>query len=382
MIFRINIILIGVTFSQLATDRQDQRCKMRPNRNLLLSITIAIISLLMVHAQEGSLFKINKLNLIWHKAQHSLGPSKLKDLKNDLTKHESDELSVKKMKAHNQDKDGLFEAAVRKKLLSIMKKYSLERYYDDVHPVDGMNTEVKETHPDNPQIRNFRDSKLDKLWKKAEKSGFTQEQLMVLHEEFQHQQDKLDEHYETMNMIEEEVEKRAKEKERAENSIDDTTDDGHRRKGTKEKEADKKARMSENAHQTLKEKHSDIKKGYDKLQKKIVDKVVDENSPFKEEPVNKLWNEALQMSFSKDELQSFKEELDNYQTRIEKLKHFQNQLERKKLHRTDDPTVDDEDSDDTETKHIKKRAKELKHKVDKTHRSLEKKLNLARREEL
>jgi hypothetical protein len=127
-------------------------------------------------------FKINKLNLIWNKAQHSLGPNKLKDFKNDLLKHEPLEINLKKMKAHKHDEDVVHvEASVRKNLHAIMRKYSLERYYDDIHPI----TEAKTN--DNKEVPTYRGNKLDKVWKKAEKAGFSHEQLMLLHEGFQHQ---------------------------------------------------------------------------------------------------------------------------------------------------------------------------------------------------
>ena len=48
----------------------------------------------------------------------------------------------------------------------------------------------------------FKDKKLNKLWEKAEKGGFTQEELKTLKEEFSHHQDRIDEYYsllETLN---------------------------------------------------------------------------------------------------------------------------------------------------------------------------------------
>ena len=43
---------------------------------------------------------------------------------------------------------------------------------------------------------------MNKLWEKAEKSGFTEKELKTLKEEFSHHQDKIDEYYgllETLN---------------------------------------------------------------------------------------------------------------------------------------------------------------------------------------
>lgn len=336
-----------------------------------------ILSVLSVNEQ----FRINKLNLVWNKAQHSLGPSKLKDLKNDLTKHEVDELTLKKMKSHNQDKEGLFEASVRKKLLTILSKYKLERYYDDIHPKIDTEHDLKRENLDRAKIESsntlhklkgtFRDKKLDKLWRKAELSGFTQEELMVLHEEFQHQQEKLDEHYDTMNLIEEEMDAKARETERTENSIEDETDvKSHKRE---ESPSEKKNRLDLNANQVLKEKYGDIKRNIDKLQKRIASGKVDEkNGPFEEPPVNELWLAAVKGNFTTDELESLKEELQHYEVRIKKLKHFQVQLERDEIAGV--KKVKSEREDDNETKHLRTRVKELSHSVNKIHSSIESKI--------
>lgn len=347
----------------------------------IISITLKCVialSIAELSIGQGDLFKINKLNLIWNKAQHSLGPTKLKDLKNDLSKHEADELSLKKLKAHNQDKDGLVEASVRKRLLSIMAKYSLERYLDDISATPQKAESVFKTEaPKN--IPTFRDSKLDKLWKKAEKAGFSQEQLMVLHEEFQHQQEKLDDHYETMNVIEEEINRANANMDREENSIEETPEESNKgkydkkkkNKNKKESESEKKARLDSNIHQSLKEKHSNIKKSIDELAKKISSGAIDDKAPFKEARVNDLWLTAQKSNFTEAELKSLKEELKHYESRIEKLKHFQNQLERYEIGAKADRSYAE---DDKEMKHVKNKVKELAQKVNKSDKTIEKKV--------
>lgn len=323
-----------------------------------------------INSSNGELFKINKLNLVWTKAQHSLGPTKLKDLKNDLDKQEVDELTLKKMKAHNQDKDGLFEAAIRKRLLSIMTKYSLDRYFNDISPAslaDNLSSEPA------PSLKTtFRDKKLDKLWKKAEKLGFTQEQLMTLQEEFQHHQDKLDEHYETMNELEEKLEHESAKTIDNPNSIESTqVEETSRRSISKETQSAKKARLDTNVQQMLKDKYKSIKKNIDELHQKILAEQVErtKDEPFDEAPVNELWAAAIQSNFSMPDLESFREELKHFETRIKKLKHFQVQLERDQLISSDDPT-----EDNSETKHLKKKVKELNYKVNKIKKSLEKRV--------
>lgn len=370
-------------------------CKIHSNNKMsrlnshILTIAIGLIICMTFREAlaENEVFKINKLNLVWHKAQHSLGPSKLKDLKTDLLRHEEDELSLKKMRAHNQDKDGLHEAVVRRKLLAIMTKYALDRYYDDIHPniKDEHNNKqdnlakVKSTPAadhDKAHLKAvFRDKRLDKLWKKAEQIGFSQEELMVLHDEFQHQQDKLDEHYEIMNNIEEEIEKKMKQRSAHENSIDHDSD----RLDTKKPvdPSDKKARLDENVHQVLKEKYKDIKKNIDKLHEKIIEPSA--KSMFKAKQVNDLWIAAMNANFTTEELQSLKDELEHYQSRIDKLQHFENELERDHIIKSKQSSSNAEDTD-SDSKHIKKRVQELTQKVDKTHKTIENKIKRKREE--
>lgn len=364
---------------------------LRASINILLILTVCSIA---KNVFAGSqLFKINKLNLIWTKAQHSLGSGKLKDLKTDLARHELDELSLKKMKALNQDKDGLFEATIRRKLLTIMTKYSLDKYYDDIHPpIDDEHEQkrsnleqVKSTSSGDqlPDLskHTFRDKRLDKLWKKAELSRFSQEELMVLHEEFQHQQDRIDEHYEAINTLEQDRQKKeehhADSRENTIESTHDTKRNKETRQKAKETPEEKKARLSINLNQGLKKEYSDIKKDIEKLHQKIVSGRILDVGPFEEEPVNELWSEALKANFTTGELESLKEELEHYEVRIKKLKHFQNQLERNKVgSKNSDMYKDDND----ETKHIKRRVKELKYKVSKTHETIRKKITEPRDE--
>lgn len=356
---------------------------MYPNSILSVVIIVAISSLVMSNDNgPNEPFKINKLNLIWTKAQHSLGSAKLKDLKIDLLRHEVDELSLKKMKALNQDKDGLVEAAVRKKLLIIMTKYALERFYDDVHPpvpVDGNSYGKDYASEHVAKLPTFRDGKLNKLWKKAEKSGLSHEQLMILHEEFQNQQNKLDGHYETMNAIEDEIKKLKKT--RNDNSLESDIEDARKKKAKSrvhETPSEKKARLESNVHQGLKDKHTKIKKGFEDLHKKISTGVMDEDRPFEDDIVNDLWATALKSNFSPPDLESLKEELEHYQTRVKKLKHFQNQLERYENGSKESSSYSE---DNDEVKHIRKRVDELGRKVEKAHNTIENMIK-KRRDEL
>jgi uncharacterized protein YabN with tetrapyrrole methylase and pyrophosphatase domain len=47
----------------------------------------------------------------------------------------------------------------------------------------------------------FKDKKLNKLWEKAERSGFDQKELKLLKQEFQHHQEKIDEYYSVLEKV-------------------------------------------------------------------------------------------------------------------------------------------------------------------------------------
>jgi len=125
------------------------------------------------------------------------------------------------------------------------------------------------------------------------------------------------------------------------------------------------------AQQALKDKHFEIKQNYKRLSEQILfstDGLKAANDEFEEENVQKLWGLALKSNFERDELMSLREELDHYQNRIKKLRHFESQLEMDSIAGKDiNENVDSFDGD----KHLKKKVKELNHKVTKLHNELE-----------
>lgn len=261
---------------------------------------------------------------------------------------------MKKLKADGQDKDGIKEAELRRRLSTIINKYGL----DDIKPTVGedsnsilSNTDKSEEYY-NKQI--FKDKKLDKLWSKAQKAGLTEEQLKILKEEFSHHQEKVSQYHQLMDKADEiEADKRRR-GESWENSIERILEDEEPRHPD-----------STVIHQALKEKHQDIKRGYEQLASKI--KPTDGSAlfdDFDEPQVQKLWDLAMKSDFTKDELASLKEELNHYQNRIRKLRHFQTEIENDSI---SGKNVDE----GFENKHLYKKVKELNYKVTKMHNELE-----------
>lgn len=128
-------------------------------------------------------FRMNKLNLVWSKAQHvsrqigvlvtiqiiyfrgyvfwiGLGlvhykPSnsifstfqrltepKLKSLYSDLMIQDKEELTLKRLKSDGSDKEGLKEAEIRRKLTNIMTAYGLREHFDEGAPARHKDHEV------------------------------------------------------------------------------------------------------------------------------------------------------------------------------------------------------------------------------------------------
>lgn len=68
-------------------------------------------------------------------------------------------------------------------------------------------------------------------------------------------------------------------------------------------EGEKRVKSENSLHQVVKEKHSDLKAGYDYLNSKVV---VQGGMEFEEPQVNSLWEMAKNASFTPQELDSLK----------------------------------------------------------------------------
>ena len=356
---------------------------------LLLSITSISYSL-NKYSKEANVrqtenpFRVLKLNELWTKAMkvrlfviqffvtsshylvsnsnQRLDGQKLKNLKSDLKTHDKEELALKKLRADNQDKDGVREAHVRRQLSAILQKYGLDDYYKSSDHLDNnsqrMSNKLSDEYIDK-QI--FSDKKLDKLWKKAQISGLNDEELKILKEEFRHHEEKISQYNQLIGDINKREElKRAKGID-WENSVNRIVGD--------DEELNVSADID--SHQALKDKHFEIKQNYKRLSEQILlsgDSLKTANDEFEEEKVQKLWELALKSAFDHDELMSLRQELDHYQNRIRKLKHFESELEIDSIAgKAINENIDSLDGD----KHLQKKVKELNHKVTKLHNDLE-----------
>uniref|UniRef100_A0A8C6UBM2 Low density lipoprotein receptor-related protein associated protein 1 n=1 Tax=Neogobius melanostomus TaxID=47308 RepID=A0A8C6UBM2_9GOBI len=126
----------------------------------------------------------------------------------------------------------------------------------------------------------FDDPRLDKLWNKAQSSGkFSSDELLSLKREFQHHKDKIHEY----------------------NILIDTV--------------------------SRTEEQQKRKKQQQKRQKNYENQTKKRDKNFREPRVIELWEAAKRANLTQDELDSLKEELHHFETKVEKHNHYREQLD-------------------------------------------------------
>lgn len=248
-------------------------------------------------------FRIAKLNQVWEKAlRMQLSPVRQAELHSDLKIQEKDELQWKKMKVEGLDDNGEKEAQLRRNFNVILAKFGMDGKRD-TRPLES---NYLKDH-DNKEGDIFEDPRLDKLWNKAKTSGkFSNEELLSLKREFQHHKDKIHEYNILMDTVSrtEEIHK---------NVISPL-------------EGDTKEPILHKKHTELKQKMRDLNHGFERL-RKLSHEGFTEDSEFREPRVIELWEAAKRANLSNDELDSLKEELRHFETKVEKHSHYQEQLE-------------------------------------------------------
>ncbi|XP_053477906.1 alpha-2-macroglobulin receptor-associated protein [Ictalurus furcatus] len=248
-------------------------------------------------------FRIAKLNQVWEKANRmQLAPRRLSELHSDLKIQEKDELQWKKLKAEGLDEDGEREAKLRRNFNIILAKYGMDGKKDN----RAMDSNNLKDH-DVKLGEMFEDPRLDKLWNKAKTSGkFSEEELQSLRKEFEHHKDKIHEYNIVMDTV-------------------SRTEEIHKNVISPLEGEEKKSNLHEK-HTDLKQRMRDLNQGFERL-RKITHEGFDTDNEFKEPRVIELWEMARRSNLSEDELDSLKEELKHFETKVEKHHHYQEQLE-------------------------------------------------------
>lgn len=248
-------------------------------------------------------FRIAKLNQVWEKAiRMQLSPVRQAELHSDLKIQEKDELQWKKIKAEGLDENGEREAKLRRNFNVILAKYGMDGK-KDTRPLETNNLkdhDVKEGD-------GFEDPRLDKLWNQAKTSGkFTEEEMLSLKREFQHHKDKIYEYNIVMDTV-------------------SRTEEVHKNV-IAPLEGDVKEHELHQRHTDLKQKMRDLNQGFERL-RKLSSQGFSQDSEFREPRVIELWEAARRANLSDDELDSLKEELRHFETKVEKHSHYAEQLE-------------------------------------------------------
>ncbi|XP_068152713.1 alpha-2-macroglobulin receptor-associated protein [Drosophila tropicalis] len=266
-------------------------------------------------------YRMAKLNLLWSKAQNRLTEPKLKSLYMELKIHDKEEIAWKQLNSQHKDKDGLKANDLRLKLIGIMSTYDLLEHFDDTQDAEKLQP-FKKFHDPEERHRNkslFKDKKLNRLWEKAEISGFTAEELKSLKQEFEHHQDKVDVYYSLLENI------GSIDTDKHENAINTEDLDNYNLISNDANENEIKTheqnvKKFENDLNTLRGHHVGIKDHYDRLERLVSSGP--HSQDFIEPKVQGLWRVAMASNFTEKELNSIKTELHHFESRLLKLRHL------------------------------------------------------------
>ncbi|XP_075148615.1 alpha-2-macroglobulin receptor-associated protein [Haematobia irritans] len=267
-------------------------------------------------------FRMAKLNLVWSKAQNRLTEPKLKSLYMELKIQDKEEIAWKQLNSQHKDKDGLKENELRRKLIGIMSSYDLLEHFEETEDRDKIKPYKKFHDPEERHINKslFKDKKLNKLWEKAEVSGFTAEELSSLKQEFEHHQDKVDVYYSLLENLGTNVDVN-----KHENAINEDEMENFNMisndPNDNEIETPETARSKyESSINQVRDHHRSIKDHYERLERLVSSGP--HSQDFIEPKVQGLWRVAQSSNFSEKELSSIKTELHHFESRLLKLRHL------------------------------------------------------------
>ncbi|XP_046350444.2 alpha-2-macroglobulin receptor-associated protein-like [Haliotis rufescens] len=297
------------------------------------------------HEDENNPFKSLKVNQLWEKAKKRLSGPRLADMYADLRVQDKYEMELKKYLLDDLDKDGMKEAETRLRFRTIVKNYGLLEQFKHVDP--EMSNDIP-TGSDLDKTMELGDKKLQKIWKKALLSGFSDEELDKLKMEFWHQQMKIDEY----NSVRDEM-----------TGVDDIDSNTLGRVKTDGLDSKEK-------HKDLKMRHKQVKDGYLKLESLSTNKDLE----FEDPRVYQLWAVAKKANMSEDELTSFKSELKHFEHRISKHEYMKDQVLMSKYELRGE--VKDGQYPDKHKK-LEEKAQDYGRKVKKIHADLKKQVDKA-----
>ncbi|XP_005178016.1 alpha-2-macroglobulin receptor-associated protein [Musca domestica] len=267
-------------------------------------------------------FRMAKLNLVWSKAQNRLTEPKLKSLYMELKIQDKEEIAWKQLNSQHKDKDGIKADELRRKLIGIMSTYDLLEHFDETEDKEKTKPYKKFHDPEERHINKslFKDKKLNKLWEKAEVSGFTAEELSSLKQEFEHHQDKVDVYYSLLENLGSNVDVNKHENAVNEDELDIFNTISNDPNDNEIQTPEMIRSKYESSINEVRDHHRGIKDHYERLERLVSSGP--HSQDFIEPKVQGLWRVAQTSNFSEKELASIKTELHHFESRLLKLRHL------------------------------------------------------------
>jgi len=278
---------------------------------------------------EPKNFRMNKINVVWEKAQSMLKSDQLDELYKALKRHDEKEIEYKHSKVNGrEDEEGELKAdlinhfneiiakfGLHDKLVAMLKpevKKSADINFNQVTDDGDKSLSASSSSSKNSRSKpsastTFKDPKVEKLWKMAAESGFSTHELAELETELTHHETKQDE---LVRLL-------------------DGFDDGLFTNEVPQASLQPEENLSPEMNLKLrKTKAREIKETltfeYDRLKNKVMS--ADEGG-FADPKVQDFWRRAQRANFTEEELSSLKEELQHFQRKIEKHSWISNRIE-------------------------------------------------------
>lgn len=248
-------------------------------------------------------FRSRKINMVWEKVRHRLPTEKAKSLYLALVPLDQAFMNVKHSTTDGKNYAGS-ETQVKEvdaKLQRILSNYQVQDVLDALEKRKDFDHDVRDVKQGNDDhvtdsSELFKDRKLFKLWQDALRSGFTEEELVNLQEEFTHYQQKLDDY---MNAFES-------------TDTNDIHTDSDRWKNSPQ-------------HFDLKSRNRELNEKFQNLKEKIATR---DKIPllFKQSRVQALWDMAVNSGFNESELDALRIELQHFESKLTKLEFLRSNL--------------------------------------------------------
>jgi len=275
-----------------------------------------------------STFRMNKINVVWEKAQTMLKPNQLDELFKALKLQDEKEIEYKHSKVNGrEDEEGELKAdllnhfneiiakfGLHDKLVAILKpeahkshEKNLNQVTDDDKSSSSSKKKSKSLPPPPPPSASFKDPKVEKLWKTAAEAGFSTLELSELETELKHHEDKQDELVRLLNDMDDGL---------STNEIPQA-----RMPGESKLSPEKTLKLKKTKVKEIKETLSGE---FDRLKNKVQSS---NEGGFADPKVQAFWRRAQKANFTETELVSLKEELQHFQRKIEKHEWISNRID-------------------------------------------------------